>query len=202
MNQIRSLFVSIFVSGVLFFVPVIGFGQVAVEPSYEVSLQLLLGSNDAPSKANLPANLSTVLQHLKLNFGMSEYRLVNTSVGRVANMGNFDSLSVLNIGPQTAGQPQSLLQWVVFNLKGGMSAKGGNAFQVQSLRIQARVPFSTAVAKEDAAKDRDLVTYENFGFNLTKVGFQENVPVLIGTLNLPGSTETVFVVMTVKPVDL
>ena len=51
MKQIKSLFIGIFVSGVLFFVPVLGFGQTPVESNYEVSLQLQIGANDGAKAA-------------------------------------------------------------------------------------------------------------------------------------------------------
>ncbi len=202
MNKIKLLIASIGVSGVLFFVSATGFGQIAVEPSYEVSLHLLMATNEAGQKGILPANLSAVSQQIKSNYGISNYRLVGTFLGRTANLGNFEAKSGLNIGPQVAGQPQSLLEWTVNNLKSGPTAKGGVAFQVQSLRVQARMPFSTVVAKDDAGKDRSNVVYENYGLVLSKVSFQENIPVLIGTLNLPGVSDTIFMVMSIKSTDL
>ena len=175
------------------------FGQQPAEPSYEVSLQLLLGSNDATQKGNLPANLSTVSQQIKSSFGMANHRLVGTFLGRMANSGNFESKSGLNIGQQISGQPQSFLEWNINGLKSGQGIKG---YQVQSMRIQARVPVTTGSIKDESGKERNIVNYENLGLNFNKVGLQENVPTMIGTLNLSGASETIFVVMTVKAVDL
>ena len=199
MNKFRSLLISIGVSGLLFMSSAVVFGQQPAEPSYEVSLQLLLGSNDATQKGNLPANLSTVSQQIKSSFGMANHRLVGTFLGRMANSGNFESKSGLNIGQQISGQPQSFLEWNINGLKSGQGIKG---YQVQSMRIQARVPVTTGSIKDESGKERNIVNYENLGLNFNKVGLQENVPTMIGTLNLSGASETIFVVMTVKAVDL
>lgn len=45
MKQIKDLFVNIGVSCVLLFAAVTCFGQGTIEPSYEVSVQLVMGSN-------------------------------------------------------------------------------------------------------------------------------------------------------------
>lgn len=199
MNKIKSLLISMGVSVLLFASSAVVFGQQPVEPSYEVSLQLLLGSNDATQKGNLPANLSAVSQQIKSGFGMTNYRLVGTFLGRMANAGNFESKSGLNVGQMVSGQPQSFLQWNINGLKSGQGIKG---YQVQQLKIEARVPITTGSVKDDAGKERNIVNYENLGLYFTKVGLQENVPTMIGTLNLSGANETIFVVMTVKAVDL
>ena len=199
MSKIKLLLISIGVSGLLLAGSVVGFGQQAGEPSYEVSLQLLLGSNDATQKGNLPANLSAVSQQIKSSFGMTNHRLVGTFLGRMGNSGNFESKSGLNIGQQISGQPQSFLEWNINGLRSGQGVKG---YQVQQWRIQARVPVTTGSAKDDSGKERSIVNYENLGLNFSKVGFQENVPTMIGTLNLSGASETIFVIMTVKAVDL
>ena len=145
MSKIKLLLISIGVSGLLFAGSVVGFGQQPGEPSYEVSLQLLLGSNDATQKGNLPANLSAVSQQIKSGFGMTNHRLVGTFLGRMGNSGNFSSKSGLNVGQQISGQPQSFLEWSIGYLKGGQGIKG---YQAQSMSIQARVPVTTGSVKD------------------------------------------------------
>jgi len=202
MSKIKSLLISIFVSGLLFASSAVVFGQQAVEQSYEVSLQLLIGSNDAAQKGNLPSNLSTVSQRLKSGYGYSNYRLAETLLGRIANRGKFDYRSGANIGREIVSQPQNFLEMTVNDLRSGQTAKGGQAFQIESFRFGARVSVITNVMKDDSGKERSAANYENIGLTLNKVGVPENVPTLIGTLALPGVNDTVFLVMTVKAVDL
>ena len=46
------------------------------------------------------------------------------------------------------------------------------------------------------------ISYESIGLVLHGLGFAENVPTLIGTVNLPGADGTIFLVMTVRSADL
>ncbi|HQZ95127.1 MAG TPA: hypothetical protein PLP21_02355 [Pyrinomonadaceae bacterium] len=202
MNKIKLLIVSIGVSGVLFLLPVLGFGQAALEPSYEVSLQLLMGSNDGGQKGNLPSTLSGISQRLKSSYSYSNYRLAETLLGRISNRGKFEYKSGANFGRDLASQPPNFIEMTLNELKTGQTAKGSQAFQIETFRFGARVPVITSVIKDESGKERSAVNYEQIGLTLNKVGLSENVPTLIGTLNMPGVNDTIFLVMTIKPVDL
>lgn len=207
MSLFKNFAYSSFLFCVVAVAPAVVFGQPEavsrVEPSYEVSLQLLIGTNDNTGKAEFPKDLSAISQHLKSNFSFSNYRLTGTYLGRISNMGTFEYKSVDNVSGKESGvNPQTFLEWNVFNLKSGQSAKGAAGFQVQSFKFGARVPVTTVTVKEETGKERPLINYENIGLNLSRLGLQEGVPTLVGTLNLPGASDTIFLVMTVKSVDL
>lgn len=202
MNKIKLLIAGIGVSGVLFLLPVLGFGQAAMEPSYEVSLQLLMGSNDAGQKANLPSSLSGISQRLRSNYSYSNYRLAETLFGRISNKGKFEYRSGANIGREMLTQPQNFIEFTANDLRNSQTSKGGPAFQIESLRFGARVAVATSVTKDETGKERTNINYEQIGITLNKVGVPDNVPTMIGTLNLPGVNDMIFLVMTVKSVDL
>ncbi len=201
MNQIKSLFVRIGVSGMLLFIPVLGFGQVVVEPSYEISLQFLTGSNEAGAKGSLPPSFSNVAQRLKSNFGYANYRLSETILARISNSGEFQYKAGTNLGSEVVSYSQSFLELTINGLKSGQTAKGGQGFQVQALRIGARVPIQTGVRRDEDGKDRAVVNYEQIGVTFNRFGLPENVPTLIGTLEMPGAKDTIFLMMTIKSVD-
>lgn len=201
MKQIRFLFISICVSTVLLLVHVTVIGQVALEPSYEVSLQLLTGSNTASAKGALPANLSAISQQLKSNFNYAGFRLTGTILGRVSNAGDFHYKGGSKIGIEPISYPQSFLDWSLRGLHVGKTEKGTPALSFQALSFGARVPVATGIVKDETGKERSSVNYEHIGLNLAKVGLPANVPTLIGTLNLPGGEDTVFLVVTVKSVE-
>ena len=71
--------------------------------------------------------------------------------------------------------------------------KGGQGYQARGFRFGAKVPVLTGPTKD--------ITFEAIGLNLDRVGLAENIPTLIGTLNLPGANGTIFLVMTIKTVD-
>ena len=63
MNQPRSIFTMALVLSAVLMGAAASFGQ-KVEPSYEVSLQVVIGSNDASQRGELPASLSIIPQEL------------------------------------------------------------------------------------------------------------------------------------------
>ena len=173
----------------------------SVEPSYEVSLQLIVGSNDATSKTEVPASLGNILKHLKSTFTFSNYRPASTVLGRIANNGTFEFKSVHNFfGQQSDRDRPTFMDWSLGNFQDGLTAKGRQGFQIETFRFGARVPI-TVTSTTEGAKSSSVVNYEQIGLTLRKVGLVENTPALIGTLNLPGTDGTVFLVMTVRSTD-
>ncbi len=202
MNQIKVLLVSICMSSAGLFFAATAHSQVTVEPSHEISLQLLMGSNESGSKETLPQGLSAVSQSLKTGFAFNNYRLAGTFLGRVSNNGDFNYKSLSNIfGQETDHKSQSFLEWSIRTLQSAPMAKGGQGFHARTFIFGARVPVTTMTVKDKDGKDQTLVNYEPIGLTLNKLGLPENVPTLIGTLNLPGANETLFLVLTIKTVD-
>src|SRR5215468_8370927 len=60
-----------------------------IAPSYEVMLQVLVGSDNPADKGNLPANLKAVSGQLRSDFSFANYRLHSTFVGRIGDAGTF-----------------------------------------------------------------------------------------------------------------
>ena len=172
------------------------------EPSYEVVLQVVVGSNDAGQKNNLPANLNAVTKNLKTNFTFSNYDLSDTYIGRVANTGSIDYKTISG----SFGQPQNsqtpvFLDWTFQSLRNAPNSKGQNTIQIQQFRFGARVPVVTATLKDESGKSNPVVSYEAIGLNLRTVSLAENSPTLIGTLPTQKSGETIFLVLTVKSIE-
>jgi len=46
-----------------------------------------------------------------------------------------------------------------------------------------------------------VLNYEAVGLNMNRVSLPENKPTLIGTLSLPKTTGTMFLVLTVRPTE-
>jgi len=207
MNQRRIFLTTLFVFSLIASAALISYGQgdarPAIEPSYQVSLQLVIGSSDNTGRGDLPANLSTISKELRSTFAFSNYRLAGTFLGRISNAGNFEYKSLSNIfGKETNLTSQSFLEWSLGNFRTGATAKGPAGFQAQAFRFGARVPVSTGSFKDETGKVSSPIAYEAIGLNLSRVGLPENTPTLIGTLNLPGADGTIFLIMTVKSVDL
>ena len=204
MNQPKFLFSVLFVFCLIGAGASVSYGQ-QVEPSYDVSLQIVIGSNDAAAgRADLPQNFSTISRQLKSTFAFSNYRLAGTFLGRVYTAGSFEYKSLTNIfGQESDPRSQAtFLDWSLNNFRTGTGAKGQQGFQAQAFRFGARVPVVTGSFKDDSGKISSVVNYEPIGLTLERVGLPDNIPTLIGTLNLPGAGGTIFLVMTAKSADM
>lgn len=176
--------------------------QPQIDPSYDVSLQLLVGSNDATGKPELPASLSGITRQLKQNFPFNDYRISNMIIGRVSNGGSFEFKSISGIsGREADPETQSFLEWSMNRLTSAGMVGGKNAIQVQNFRFGAKVPVKVGSTKEGEAT-RSIYNYEPIGLTLGRVGLAANTPTLIGTLSLPRTDGTIFVIMTVRPAEL
>jgi hypothetical protein len=67
-----------------------------LEPSFDLALQLVVGSNDG-ARGDVPAELTGVTKQIKRSFGLTNYRLATTFIGRISNRGGFEYKSTSNI---------------------------------------------------------------------------------------------------------
>mgnify|MGYP001472183143 CR=1 FL=1 len=172
------------------------------DSNYEAILQVILGSSEAGQGGGLPKNLAGITNQLKDNFTFSNYKLVNTYLGRIANSGNLEYKSMANIyGQEQEGDSPSFLDWKLGNFRRVSEAPGRGIFQVQSFRFGARVPLRVGGFKDESGKAQPVINYESLGLSLDKLILTENSPALIGTLSLPKTTGTVFLVLTVKSLE-
>ena len=171
-----------------------------IESSYEVVLQLVVGSNDAVEGVALPPSLRSVSTQLKNNFGFSNYRLDAMFIGRIAANGTFEYKSVSNsFGGGVDAETPSFLEWTLGRLQSSVDDKGQASIQAQPFRFGAKVPIKVSSLADGGSKTVQNVTYESVGLTVNQVSLAQNTPTLIGTLSLPKTTGTIFLVLTVKP---
>ena len=168
-----------------------------MEPSYEVALHVVIGSNEAGARGDLPASLNSISRQLKNNFSFSNYRLANTFLGRITNTGNIEYRSVSNIlGQGSDPESQTFLEWSM-----GSFRSMQNGFQARSFRFGAKVPVRVGSTRDEAGRVNPVINYEPVGLTLSMIGFTPNTPTLVGTISLPKTTGTIFLVATIKPLD-
>lgn len=174
-----------------------------VEPSYEVSLQLMLGSDSSSAGADVPNNLASILKHLKKTYSFNTYKVAGTFLGRVTNTGSFEYKSTSNIFGREIQKSMTptFLDWALTNFRTGPTSKSQQGFQARAFRFGARVPVLVSQASE-LNKANSVVNYESIGLSLREVGLVENTPALIGNLSLPGTEGTLFLVMTIRAADM
>lgn len=196
MNKIKLLIAGIGVSGVLFLLPVLGFGQAAADANYEITMQLLMGTNEtSATKNSLPANLSALSQQLRSKAGYSNFRLAGTIIGRMANRGNLEYKSYSDLFGQDP-KFRTSLELTVGNLRSNSSG-----VDIETLRFNATVPVVVGFRRDDSGKDQPTVNYDRISFTLSKLALSDNLPTLIGTLDTPNGNEMIFLVVTVKTLD-
>src|SRR5215213_5149825 len=152
-----------------------------LEPSYEIALHVVIGSNDPVAGASLPAALSGISKRLKANFAFPNYRVANTFIGRVSNTGTIEYKSVSNIlGQENEAAAQTFLEWSLGNFR-----VVPNGFQARSFRFGARVPVTIQTVKDGTGTVNSVVIYESIGLTMNMIGLPANTPTLVGTISLP-----------------
>ena len=171
------------------------------DQSYEATLYVVIGSDDTAQRGDLPKSLDGVAKQIRDNFTFKNYRLMNTYYGRLANNGSLEYKSVSSLkNASTELDSPTFLDWQLASFKADSTNSGKNALSMQTFRFGARVPIVIAKIAGDDAKGVPVTNYESVGLTLNKLAVSENVPTLIGTISLPRTTGTVFLVMAIKPV--
>ena len=62
------------------------------------------------------------------------------------------------------------------------------------------MPLVTSRVTGEGGKTIPVTNYESVGLTLQRISIAEGTPTLIGTISLPRTTGTVFLVLTVRPV--
>ena len=169
-------------------------GQQLAEPTYEVALHVVIGSNETASSADMPPAIANVVRGLRGNFPFSNYRLASTLLGRVSNTGTIEYKSVSNIVGQADAESHTFIEWSMTNLRAVP-----NGFQARSFRFGARVPIRIGTSKDSSGTNSPVVNYESVGLMLSMVGLPANTPTLVGTVSLPKTSGTIFLFATVRP---
>lgn len=203
MNQPKKILSIIFVAAVVVFGGRISFAQgeskSARESSYEAMLYVVLGSDEAAQGAELPKSLSPVTKQLRDNFAFGNYRLLNTYVGRVANNGSLEYKSVSSLpGPERELDSPSFLEWQLNGLRSSDATVGNDLLLMQMFRFGARVPIK--ITASEGGKTSQGINYESVGLNVNRLSLTQNSPTLIGTITLPRTAGTVFLVLAIRPV--
>ncbi|MEP6923082.1 MAG: hypothetical protein ABI954_01345 [Pyrinomonadaceae bacterium] len=168
----------------------------ANRPSYEVSLQLLVSTQNGERDELLPSSLAVIEKKLKSDFGKSNYRLAMNLINRVSERG---SLEISGVSPFSQNLPEDKsYNFYELNLSGIKSNTAGE-MQFDQLRFGLRLPLVTYVAQE--GKSIPITSYQNLGISARPVSVAFNEPTIIGTMTTPRPNELIVLVLTVKPSD-
>ena len=170
------------------------------EPSYEVILQTVIGSNNAGNKADLSQSLTDAGKKLKANYSFTNYRLNSTFIQRVGNSGGIELRSVaMETLPNQEKSYSIFSDWSLNNLQSVPNANGQNQIQIDRFRFGQRVPIVSSVFSSESGKTNSVVNYEPVGVSLQRFSLPENMPTIVGTLSTMKPDELMFLILTVKP---
>jgi len=195
-KQVFSFLILFIFAGVSF---AQGDARQVIEPSYDVMLQIVIGGDDKASGQPMPQNLANVAKQLRATYPFADYRLVNTYVGRIAVGGNFEYKSISNVfGQSQQSDTPSFWEWTLSGLRAAQSGTS-RELSLNGFRFGARIPVRTGNFKDETGKPQPVFNYESIGLNSMRVTLAESTPTLIGSLALPNTTGTVFLVLTLRP---
>lgn len=176
--------------------------QNQVEPSYEVLLHVIVGSNQTGAKSSLPPALSNVAKKLKGEYTFADYKLAATFLERIAVNGSVEHKAILNQLNQSQEKESYFTDWVLGGLKTATGTGGEKLVQFQSFRFGARVPIVVQTVRDEKGDaSRNIVNYEPIGVSVNRFNVPENEPTIIGSLATPKTDEFIFLVLTVKPTE-
>lgn len=166
-------------------------------PSYEATLHVVVGSDDTSQTGDLPRSLDGVSRQIRETFTFRNYRLINTYYGRLADSGSLDYKSVSSLKTSTALDSPTFLDWQLGKFQAGPA--GNSGLNVELFRFGARVPV--LVSAGGAPGSIPVTNYESVGLTLNRLSLKPSSPTLIGTISLPRTTGTIFLVMTINPIS-
>ena len=154
------------------------------EPSFDIILQTVVGSNDSGS-SDVVSSLSGIVKKLKADFPFGNYRLASTFIQRIANKGGADSRSVSYTSDKNLAV---FSEWSINNLESLIDNKGQETLQIQNFRFGQRIPIN------------NTTNYEQVGIT-TRFGLMKNTPTIVGSLTTSKPGELMFLILTVKSAE-
>lgn len=172
------------------------------EPNREIILQVLVASNSPAGKTTLPSSLANVTRKLNSIYSFADYRVAMTYLERVANSGNLEYRGIADNFMQNQKEERPVfLEWALGGLRILPNANNQSVAQFQNFRFGMRVPVVTGTFKAESGQTSSVVNYESTGLTVQRFNVPENTPTVIGTIMLPRTDETVFLVLTVNSIN-
>ena len=170
------------------------------ETNLDTQLYLLIGTNQEVDDAKLPASLESVIKQLRASLPFRNYRLSTTLINRVRNEGRFSLRWPMIAAGATGGTlTPSFNEFRVDLIKLVRDASGQQLVKMDGFTFGARVPIQTGMAASSTSTSMSTATinYESTGLN-TDISMREGEAVIVGTLNVAPSGDSIILVVTAK----
>lgn len=170
------------------------------QPSYEVLLQVLVGSNN-PGADKVPPALAATIKKLKSEYSFSNYNLAATYLERISLNGMVEHKGILNQLGQDQEKDIYFTEWNLGGLRTALNSKGQPLVHFQNFRFGARVPIVVSVVKDAKGDNNRIVNYESIGVSVNRFNLPENSPTIIGSMSTQKTDEFVFLILTVRQAE-
>ena len=164
----------------------------AAVKNLDVQLYLLLASNDAGEKSNLPASLDPIVRQLKSSLSFTSFDLATNFVNRVKDGGTLESRGLIGsnifLSATTNPVPQTAYEFTLSKIK--LDDDFTNV-DIPRFRFGLSIPVITGTAPLTA------VNYQPASIN-TEMTLTEGAPTVVGTMNTTRSDQMLILVITVK----
>ena len=165
----------------------------------DVQLHLLLASNEAGEKGNLPQSLDPIIRQLKSSLSFSNYRLATNFVNRVKDGGTLESRGLIasNIFLPAVNNPVPPTAYEFTLAKMKLDDDLTN-IDIPRFRFGLSIPVITGVIRgEGNAPATPAINYQPASIN-TEISLTEGTPTVVGTMNTTRSDQMLILVITVK----
>lgn len=173
----------------------------SVEVNHEVQLYLLVASNKADGKSNVPQALDPIIKQLKSSLPFADYRLTTTFFNRVRDKGNLRVSGIVGGSIFTAptSAAPTFYQLMLTNVRSVTDAGGQQFVQIPRFEFGQRVPVQTSATRNEGGAGFPVINYEQIGI-ATEVSLREAVPTVIGIMPTGQPDEMFILVASVKRV--
>ncbi|MFN2453177.1 MAG: hypothetical protein ABR577_03055 [Pyrinomonadaceae bacterium] len=171
----------------------------SIEVNHEVQLYLLVASNKAGEKSDVPQAVDGVIRQLKSSLPFANYKLTTTFLNRVRDGGNLQVSGIVGnapFAPSTSSAP-TFYEFTLGNIRLITDAAGQQFVKIERFRFGQKVPVQTSTARGENGVSVPALQYENTGIT-TEVSLREAAPTVIGIMPAGQPGELFILVASVK----
>lgn len=170
------------------------FAQSANKPSYDVDLRIVLGSNSPDASTLLPNDLTPFARKLTDQFGLKQLSVAASFHARVLDGGSVDSRSMTSLSLASFESTSIITSWRFSNITAEIDGATERTIK-GAFRFNANVPIRTATTPD--GRSQFVVNYEQISLLIDQIAISGPGPTFVGSLNLPGSGDVVFLFLSV-----
>ncbi len=156
-------------------------------------LYFVVGNDKAAAGTELPKELADTAKEIKSGWNHTALTLAGRQLVRTEAPGVFKSKISIDLSNDGGAKiPTSFLDWAIV-----LSRTDGGTVRLGNTSFSIRTPVRLAKAETG-----DVFNYEGFSTNMSGLSVRKGVPTLIGSLSLPSTGGTLFVILRLEAITV